>query len=265
MLRLWPALLLLAGCSGGPEIVPGKIVSNNPCIDAILWRVAAPGQIGAISQWSHDPDGASAPLDWAKRIPALGPTAEEAIAARPRLLLTGNLAGAGTNAAIAKAGITIVSAGVPATITDSITQVRLVAKAIERTDAGEALVREIETAALPQQPRGSAIIWQTGGFVPGKGTLQDELLTRAGFTNASARYGLAQWDVLPMETLVRNPPDVIFMPTKAKGDDARALAARERLLRHLSGRTRIVPFPDRLLFCGGPTIIEAMRMLRSAA
>ncbi len=265
MTRLWPALLLLAGCSGGPEILPGRIVSNNPCIDAILWRVAAPDQIGAVSQWSHDPDGASAPLDWAKRYPALGPTAEEAIAARPRLLLTGNLAGTGTNSAITKAGIPIVSAGVPATIADSITQVRLVAKAIGRSAAGEQLVRDIATATRQQQPRGSAIIWQSGGFVPGKGTLQDELLARAGYTNASTRYGLAQWDVLPMEMLVRSPPDIIFMPTRAKGDDARALAARSRLLRHLSGRTRIVPFSDRLLFCGGPTIIEAMRIMKAAA
>ncbi len=265
MTRLWPALLLLAGCSGGPEIVPGRIVSNNPCIDAILWRVAAPGQIGAVSQWSHDPDGASAPLNWAKRYPALGPTAEEAIAARPRLLLTGNLAGAGTNTAIAKAGIPIVSAGVPATIADSIAQVRLIAKAIGRVEAGEQLAREIDSATRQQPSRGSAIIWQTGGFVPGKGTLQDELLTRAGYANASTRYGLAQWDVLPMEALVRNPPDIIFMPTKAKGDDSRAIAARQRLLRHLSGRTRIISFPDRLLFCGGPTIIEAMRMMKAAA
>ena len=43
---LWPAVLLLAGCSGGPEVAPGGIVSNNPCIDAILAQVAPAGYRG---------------------------------------------------------------------------------------------------------------------------------------------------------------------------------------------------------------------------
>jgi len=71
MRRLWPALLCLAGCSGGPEVAPGGIVSNNPCIDAILADVA-PNSVAAVSSWSHDPESASAPLDWARARPALG-------------------------------------------------------------------------------------------------------------------------------------------------------------------------------------------------
>jgi hypothetical protein len=116
---LWHAVLLLAGCSGGPEVAPGGIVSNNPCIDAILAQVA-PADIAAVSSWSHDPESASAPLGWARAHPALGVTAEEIIAAKPRLLLTGNLASSGTNAALAKAGVPMRTFGVPATVADSI-------------------------------------------------------------------------------------------------------------------------------------------------
>jgi iron complex transport system substrate-binding protein len=61
--------------------------------------------------------------------------------------------------------------------------------------------------------------------------------------------------------LIHNPPDIIFTPLVAKGDDARALALRQNVLRHLKGRTRMIDFPDRLLFCGGPTIIRAMSRL----
>jgi iron complex transport system substrate-binding protein len=105
------------------------------------------------------------------------------------------------------------------------------------------------------------VIWQNGGFVAGKGTLQDELLQRHGFRNASAEYGLASWGILPLETLMRNPPTVVFMPTSAHGEDARALTARQRLLRHLDGKTQIVDFPDKLLFCGGPTIVKVSAIL----
>ncbi len=255
-----------AACTSSPPIPPHGIVSNNPCIDGILAEISAPGQIGAVSSYSQDGDSASAPLTWARSLPALGTTAEEIIAAQPALVLTGNLASSGTNAALAKAGVKTLSVGVPANIAESEAQIMQIAHAIGRDAAGQALVNQIEIAAAPTRPAArSAIIWQTGGFVAGRGTLQDELLARAGFRNASATYGLKQWDSLPLEILIRTPPDVIFTPLSAKGDDARALALRQNVLRHLKDRTQMIDFPDRLLFCGGPTIISAMARLTERA
>jgi iron complex transport system substrate-binding protein len=270
----WLIALLLSSCSDGPAIKPGGIVSANPCIDAVLAEIAAPGQISAVSAFSQKADSASAPLDWARSYPAVGITAEEVIAARPRLLLTGNLASAGTNASLAKAGIKMVTFGVPATVAQSIAQVRDIARTIGQEAEGEILVERIEksiaqTIIIPARANkdahqtNSALIWQSGGFVAGEGTLQDELLSRAGFANASATYGLKQWERLPLETMIRKPPAVIFMASRAEGDEARSLALRQRLIARLGGKTRIVPFPETLLFCGGPTIIEVMRVLRS--
>jgi iron complex transport system substrate-binding protein len=284
----WFLVLLLSGCSSEPAIAPGGIVSANPCVDAVLAEIATPGQIAAVSAFSHDEDSASAPLAWAHQHPAVGITAEEIIAARPRLLLTGNLASAGTNAALTKAGVKIITFGVPATVEESVAQVRQIAHAIGREAAGEALVRRIENSLIEEtvipakagvhilprpgimdsRLRGndghlSALIWQAGGFVAGKGTLQDELLARAGFSNASETYGLKQWEQLPLETVIRKPPVVIFMASSAEGDEARTLAMRQRMIARLDGKTRIVSFPDKLLFCGGPTIIEVMEVLKS--
>jgi iron complex transport system substrate-binding protein len=255
----------VTGCSSQPPIVPGKIVSNNPCIDAILADVAAPGQIGAVSIYSHDADSGSAPLNWARALPALGMSAEEIIAAKPALLLTGNLASSGTNAALRKAGVKLIGFGVPASVEESISQIRAIAAAIGRVTAGERLVKRIVSAVsnASAKAKKSAIIWQGGGFVAGTGTLQDELLSKAGYANASATYGLSQWDILPAETLLRNPPDVIFMPSNSSGEEARALSARTKLLGHIKGKARIMTFPDKLLFCGGPTIVVAMKAMSS--
>jgi iron complex transport system substrate-binding protein len=270
MKRVWPLLLLLGGCSGQPGIAPGGIVSNNPCIDAILAEIAAPGQVAAVSVYSHDADSASAPLAWARQYPALGTGAEDILAAKPRLVLTGNLASTGTNAALAKAGIKVVAVGVAATLDEDIAQVRQIAKAIGRVEAGEALVArmlESKGSAQNQVPQGeapSAIIWQNGGFVAGTGTLQDELLRRHGFRNASASFGLQSWGVLPLESLIRNPPQFIFMPVAPEGNADRELASRQKLLKHLGSKTRIVPFRDQLLFCGGPTVIKVARIFETA-
>lgn len=267
MPRFWPLLMLsLVSCGGPQRIAPGQIVSNTPCVDAVLAEIAAPGQIGAVSSWSHDPASASAPLAWARKHPALGLTAEEIIAAHPKLLLTGNLATGGTNAALRAAGIPMRTYGVPVDVAESIAQVRDIATAIGRKPQGERLARAIAHAAAPRQlPRRiSAIIWQSGGFVPGKGTLQDDLLARAGYRNASALYGLNQWDILPVERVLAHPPDLIFMPESADGSEGRELAARRTLLARLGAKTRIIPFPDKLLFCGGPSIIAAMQRLKAA-
>lgn len=266
MRRGWCILpaLALAGCANNANIVPGGIVSNNPCIDAVLAEIALPGQVTAVSHYSHDPDSASAPLSWSMQYPAIGASAEELLLTRPKLVLTGNLASSGTNAVLARAGIKTVAIGVAPTIAEDIGQIRTLARAIGRVEAGEKLVTRIENA-LPKpakvQTPVAAVIWQNGGFVAGKGTLQDELLQRHGFRNASAEYGLASWGILPLETLMRNPPTVIFMPTSAQGEDARALTARQRLLRHLGDKTQIVDFPDKMLFCGGPTIVKVSAIL----
>lgn len=261
---LWP-LLLLGGCTQGPNIAPGKIVSNNPCIDAVLAEIADPASIGAVSIYSHDAESGSAPVSWARRFPAIGNGAEELILARSRLVLSGNYASSGTDGALKAAHVPVRSFGVPATLLESGQQVMEIGNAIGRQREGAQLVRRIKAATQQGDDGRTAIIWTGGGFVAGQGTIQDEMLARAGFRNASAAYGLKQWEILPLETLLRNPPDIIFTPVSAQGDDARALALRHRALRHLMGRTKVVGFPDKLLNCGGPSVIAAMQVMRGVA
>lgn len=268
-MRLWPALLLLAGCGSGPEIPPGKLVSNNPCVDAILAEVADPDAIGAVSLWSHRASSGSAPLAWARAFPGIGAEAEDIIAARPRIALIGDL---GPGDALDRLGIANERFGVADSVAQSIEQVRRVAELAGRPGAGEDLSHRIEAATRPATPppasgapssiEPAAIFWLSGGFVPGEGTLQDELLTRAGFRNASRRYALKRWDVLPMEVLLANPPDVIFTPARQSAGPG--MFGRRDALALLGMRTRVVSFPEHLLNCGGPSIIATMQILRRA-
>ena len=82
------SVLLLAACAGGgagappPERGP-TIVSLNPCTDAILAEVAAPGQLLAISHYSKDPRASSMEAAVAARFAATGGTVEEVLALDP--------------------------------------------------------------------------------------------------------------------------------------------------------------------------------------
>ena len=83
---------MLCGCAQPSAPNPGvrpTIVSLNPCADAILAEVAAPGQLLAVSHFSHDPRASSMPLVEARRYRIAGGTGEEVLALQPDVGVAG--------------------------------------------------------------------------------------------------------------------------------------------------------------------------------
>ncbi len=232
----------------------------NPCIDAILFQVADPAQIVAVSHYSQDPRSSSVDVARARRYPAIHDTAEEAIALRPDIVLVGPHVAPATQAAIRAAGVRIVSIGVPASLSEGIAQVREVGAVAGHAERGESLARRIETSlSEARPPLGAepvpAIIRQGDGLVPGQGTLADELLAQTGFRNMASTFGLAQWDILPLERLAMDPPRVV-LTDKARG------GGLPRLPRDGEG-SAVAHFPAQLLQCAGPNLIEAAGRLKA--
>ena len=90
------SVLLLAACAQGGADAPTAgarptIVSLNPCTDAILADVTAPGQLLAISHYSKDPRSSSMPAEQASRYRATGGTVEEVLALDPDVVVAGAL------------------------------------------------------------------------------------------------------------------------------------------------------------------------------
>lgn len=264
---------LLAGCEASagrtaPETrsPPLRIVSMNPCVDAILKDVALPQHIAAISAYSHDPRATSVPLAWAMRYPAVGSSAEDVIAARPDLVITGPHVAVQTIAALQRLDIPLMQTTVPETVAESRAQITEIAARIGRPGAGLALNRRIDAALAHARwngPAASALIWQGSGLVPGKGTLADELLTRTGFHNLSAEAGLRKWDILPLEGLFLHPPRVLLAGRADMGagdGDANRMLSHPAL-RKVGRRFGIADYPSDLLHCGGPVIIRSVARL----
>lgn len=255
------ALVLAMAAAGSAPPAP-RIVSMNPCIDAVLMRVADPRQIAGISHYSQDPRASSVPLAWARRFRATSGTAEEVVALRPDIVLSGPHVEPATIAALRRMRIRLVQYTVPESVAESVAQVRAIAAATGHAKSGKTLAAQIETAAKPVAgPRIPALIWQGGGLVPGAGTLPDELLRRAGFRNMSAAYGLKKWDVLPMEYLIARPPRVLLSTSAMQSGEDRLMS--HPAIRRLAARITLAlaPYATRLMNCGGPTIIEAMARL----
>jgi iron complex transport system substrate-binding protein len=262
--------LAVAGCSSqaadraaqraapGREALP-RVVSINPCVDAVLMQVADPAQIAAISHYSQDERASSIPLDQAARFAVTSGTAEEVVALAPDIVIAGSHVAPSTISALHRMNIPLIQIGVPESIDESNAQVRTIAAAIRQPARGEALVARIDDAVRAASASSAApsraLIWQGGGLVPGDGTLASELLRVTGFRNLSADYGLKQWDVLPLEHLVARPPHVLL----SVGAHDRS----DRMLGHpvlagLKQQIAVRRYPEKLLHCGGPTIIDAV-------
>lgn len=254
-------LLALATTAASPPPRAPRIVSINPCVDAVLMHVADPAQIAAISHYSHDPRATSIPLEQARRFKSISGTAEEVVALAPDIVISGPHVAPATIAALKRMRITLVQYPVPDSVTESEAQVRDIARIAGHPERGAALAVRISAAArhdaVVPVP---ALVWQSGGLVPGAGTLTDDLLRRAGFRNMSAVYGLKKWDVLPLEYLIANPPRVLLSIAAATANEDRLTS--NPAVRRLAHRIAVMPYETRLMNCGGPTIIAAMARLR---
>ena len=238
------------------------IVSMNPCTDAILAEVADPQQLLAISSYSQDPASSSMDLARAKAMNAVSGTVEEVLALRPGIVIGSSFTPPGTRMALERLGYRFEAVGLAATVEESRNQVRALARIAGHPERGEALVARIDAALaaaapLPGPPI-TAVVWQSGGIVPGQGTLINDLLERTGFVNYAAQRGLHQADVLGLEAMLIDPPQVIFTAGNRYSEEDRLLA--HPALATLSGTHRAA-FDSKLLWCGGPTIVRAVARL----
>lgn len=280
MIPLWCAGLVLAlggaahaaapPASRQPAVTtPMRIVSLNPCLDAMLVELVPIERIAAISYHSRDPQRSTI-ASLARRIPVTDESAEEVIVLRPDLVLLGRFGAPATRNALRDAGVRVELFDVPASVAQSLAQIRRLAALLEREERGAALVARIERALLAARPPPartplSAVIYQVAGLTAGTDTVIGELMQVAGLVNVAAQYGVEQWRPLPLELLVSAPPQVLLVgePSRAAMTQAERLVLH-RALRALGPSMSREIFPERLLYCAGPVMIEALAALAAA-
>lgn len=263
---LLACVMALGACAPAPaarDAVHPTLVSLNPCSDAVLTEVADPGQVLAISHYSQDPASSSMDVATARKFRATSGSLEELLALRPDVVIAGSFVPPQFAAALEGQGIRLLRIPIARSVAESQSQVLAIAGAADNRNGGIVLNARVDAAlARAAAPRGqrtiSALVWQSGGIVPGRDTLIADLLARTGFRSYAAAHGLRQADVLPLEELVADPPRVIITAGDARANEDRAL--HHPALDHLRGTAR-APFDRALLWCGGPTIERAAARL----
>ena len=235
-----------------------RLVSLNPCTDAILLEVAEPAQVLAISHYSHDPASSSIPQRLAHRFAATGGTVEEIVALDPDLVLASTFLPPATGQAMRDLGQDFRTFASPTTIEESLAQIRSIGRLAGHADTADRkadfIRQEVTAAAAPEgfTPI-STVLWQPGEIVPGNATLIGEMMRIAGFSSHSEALGLGQAQHLSLEILLAHPPELLLVAGSSRGQLHPAL-------RQLKD-TRVEPFDASLLYCGGPTIPRVMERL----
>lgn len=276
-MNLWFASLLsIAALLGAADAAraseskrPLRIVSLNMCVDSILIELVTHDRIAALSHYARDPQRSTI-AEAARHLPITYETAEEVVALRPDLVLTSRHSAPATRNALRRVGIRFELFDVPNSVAGSLEQVRQVARLLGAEREGEAMVARIEQALQAARPPAhhtllTAVIYQPGGLTAGANTVVGELMQIAGLQNVAARYGIEQYRPLPLEMLVSAPPDVLLVGETSPGSPLRAeRIVRHRALRALEAQMSQEVFPARLLYCAGPTMIEAVANLARA-
>ena len=261
------AAILAAGPAGA---TPARIMSLNLCADQLVLALAPPGTIASVTYLARDCQ-ISVACAAAAHMPINYGSAEEMIAAAPDLLIAGRYTTRSTVGMARKFGYAVEDLDVPNTIDAVRLQIREVADAVGNPAGGDMMIAALDRdlAALPppsaDRPRPVAAVFETSGFTVGTGSLIDTLLTRAGFDNLATRLGIDNYPSLPLEALVIGQPDLLILETR---HEVRPSLGGALLDHPVLGAgfplDRQIAVPQKLWLCGGPSIVDALRMLTAA-
>lgn len=261
------ALLCAASAQAG-EGRPARIVSLNLCADELVLRLADPGQVASVTYLARDPTGSNV-VDLARVVPVNRGLAEEIVPLKPDLVIVGAFTTRATTTMLRRLGLPVLELGVPHSLDEAYGEIRKVAARMGVAERGEEMIARMTAAfaALPPVParRPTAVVLRPNGFTAGRGSLGDEVLTRAGLDNLAARLSTDRLGQLSLEEIVMARPDLLIINSAPDGPASIA----DEMLHHpvlapLRAEGRVVAVPTRLWACAGPELAEAAARLAAA-
>lgn len=259
---------LFSVLSAAAEPLP-RVVSLDYCADQYVLAVGAREQILGLSMEAdhvHSFYG-----DRAAGLPKVRAEAESVLALRPDIVIRnwgGDLRMIGL---LERAGITVMTADYGSGPEVMFGNLSRFAGAMNRKEAADILIAQTRAnlAAVTgtARPGLSAVYVAPGGITAGTGTFVDEIIVAAGFESSAARLGLEGWRPLPLETLVRDPPDVIiasFFDLKQARASNWSIARHARV-RQMLDETPTLYVPGRYFSCNGLFFADTVSFIRGAA
>jgi len=238
---------------------PNRIMSLNICTDHLLLALVPERRIASVTFMAREPQ----PLRlWpmSARIPVNYGSAEEVLAAKPDLVLTGPFMPILTRQLLERSGARIVEVPLAENFDQIAAVTRMVARALQAEARGEVLVahmREDLRAMAKLRPVRPITVaqWGNGGYVPGQSRLYGATLAAMGAR--SITQGDSYYDV---EGLLASKPQALLFADTYVG----MATIRADQDNHPALKTRIPRLSYSSFYgCGVPQVAAAARRLQA--
>jgi len=206
---------------------PERIVSGYLASDEILAELVEPARVAAVSIFADDPGMSNClgvyPPPHPSSVAAPGIArvrgeAEEILALRPDLVFVTNFTDDGTLRLLDGAGIPVVRFTDWASFDGVLADIRLTGAAVGAEARAQALAGAVEArlAAVAERVRGRprvrALYYELPGYTRGVGSLNDEMIQRAGGVNVAREIGIEGVAPIGIESVLALAPEVIVLP-----------------------------------------------------
>jgi iron complex transport system substrate-binding protein len=264
-LRALRIALWIASTAAGSAFAqtPQRVVSMNLCTDQLALLTARPGQLVSVTWIAQD--ATRNPLAArAQGLVANRGEAEEILALKPDLVLTGTYTTRMTVGALRRLGVPVVELAPMQSLEDLREQTKEVARLLGNEQAADVALATLppprELTAFSRR----ALMLGPAGSVANAANLGGDLLHAAGFVNLADKLPPRPWTNLTIEEILYLRSDVIVT---ADDDGASASLARAMLdhpaLRRASSH-RHVSIPRGASSCAAPVVAEALAALQAA-
>lgn len=250
---------------------PLRVVSLNLCSDQLLMALADRDQIASLSFFAADPRF-SLITDQIEGLPLNHGLAEEVLALRPDLVITGNYTARYAVQHIKALNIPIVELAPAQDFVQIAARLLTVGQAIGHTGRAQALVtrmqarlEEIDRINVQQPLR--VLSFASGGATIGSPSLFNAVVTRAGHSNLPAtELGMGSWGQIGLEGIIQLQPDFVLLEgLQQEHNSLTRNLMQHRAIRKLlaTDKMRLAPVDGRLWSCGGPHTVEAVAAFKS--
>lgn len=256
------ALLVFSSPSQADTARAQRIVSINLCLDGLLLKLVEPERINALYYLSANPQF-SASAEQAKGFYLHHGLAEDIVPRNPDLILAGEYTSPDLKFLLKQLGLRVEIMALPRTLNDISEHIRHFGELTGNQSAAETMARELEQrlVALDNSPQKSAPIpafwYSSNGVVVGGETLENELMTRAGFHNLALDKNIIGFKQLDLEELILAKPQAIIV----EASDVQAFSLAQEYVQHPAlGNLEIIKLPT-TLSCIAPVAADAIQNL----
>lgn len=209
--------------SSGTEVViekrPERIASVTLGTDEILLALVDKSRLVAVTQLSTDP-AISNVAGQTDDIPVkiANSNAEQIIGLQPDLVFVASYTTPEVVQQLRDAGLTVFVFSFVDSIEQMQENILTIGKVVGETEKAERLVADMDarlTAIAEKvaqvEERPTVLNYTPDGYTGGKGTSNDDIITRAGGRNLAAEAGIEGWQQISLEKVVELNPDVILV------------------------------------------------------